>query len=812
MPDKTPSWDETKPIYDTSLNPEQEQGFRKWTVEKFGKGKPVADVDALVKNQTSDYDLRGAYLESQQHGDLQDKETGHFPDTYKKPGHPTFSTQSKYSTPENMGGTWEGNTYTPSASQIDTPEKKQKLIDYFKTNEGAKLNIPQASSGVPKWEDTTPVSNQPPPKWEDTQPVGTPLETNYMKLLPKELHEYVVSDVENYGKGIVAGAVPFGLGEKMVGKPEGLAGQIGTGVGNLASFIVPGAAATKITKIPALVNSLSKIAAIPKYGKYMSAAVEQLVSTGTTFGLQSQIQAPLATSVKDRLKALGDSELQATLFAGAGLLGGIAGKVGKTLSYPAMFMIGYNTSGKDASLAEKVINGLVLTGLHAMSSGKTKEEAAKIATDTLKERTGMADQKIQDIEAELLKSPEYQAIMEKADKQINLPPITAAELAAKPPDTGLPPLTEVPSEQPLAPARSTQTTQVQRESVLPKLEASGGGVISETAKPSIVSTATINDSGVYSRVDKDNPSAPHPADVPEKQRGFIVQEPDGTTRFERDRAKAAEIAKGAGQTDADTTELHSQNLRVGPGAATAESTEFFDATGTKNEYTKEMQKRLGWETDEQPSKSDVETLEQSRRILANDPYVGDKLVRELKSKPRPTTDAERLVLLHENVVAENALNNAVAEGHAVSPDDYAATVESNLKITAASERLQELFDIEQSASREWGRAGRAMQKMMNEDFSLARLTVRKQASTGKPLTPEQRAEVERTAEEYKKTIAALNERLAKKEEEHATRKSTQEETEDQSAIKDLEQKAKAKTSGERKSGKEPDIEGDKERL
>jgi len=37
----------------------------------------------------------------------------HFPDTYKRPNHKTFSTESIYSTKENPGGTWRGNIFIP---------------------------------------------------------------------------------------------------------------------------------------------------------------------------------------------------------------------------------------------------------------------------------------------------------------------------------------------------------------------------------------------------------------------------------------------------------------------------------------------------------------------------------------------------------------------------------------------------------------------------------------------------------------------------------------------------------------------------
>jgi hypothetical protein len=57
-----------------------------------------------------DYDLRGAYKA----GVEPDPESGHWPDTFKKPNHPTFSDQSQYAkdAPEKAGR-WEGETYIP---------------------------------------------------------------------------------------------------------------------------------------------------------------------------------------------------------------------------------------------------------------------------------------------------------------------------------------------------------------------------------------------------------------------------------------------------------------------------------------------------------------------------------------------------------------------------------------------------------------------------------------------------------------------------------------------------------------------------
>lgn len=91
--------------YDTKLSPEEESKFQAWK-------KTNAPNDS-----GEDYDLRGAYKEG-----LKPAENGHWPDTYKKPNHPTFSNQSKYAVGEDAdkAGSWDGDTYIPPKKSIGT--------------------------------------------------------------------------------------------------------------------------------------------------------------------------------------------------------------------------------------------------------------------------------------------------------------------------------------------------------------------------------------------------------------------------------------------------------------------------------------------------------------------------------------------------------------------------------------------------------------------------------------------------------------------------------------------------------------------
>src|SRR5690348_15736433 len=60
------------------------------------------------RDSGEDYDLQGAY-----EAGIVPSANQHFPDTFKKPNHPTFSIESKYWKPGLPAGRWEGETFIP---------------------------------------------------------------------------------------------------------------------------------------------------------------------------------------------------------------------------------------------------------------------------------------------------------------------------------------------------------------------------------------------------------------------------------------------------------------------------------------------------------------------------------------------------------------------------------------------------------------------------------------------------------------------------------------------------------------------------
>lgn len=84
----------------TPLPLDGDAGFQQWLAANH-----VTDLD----DPDSHYDYRGAYL-----ADLQRSGNGHFPDTFKQHGHPTFSVESQYSQGDDDGGHWDGDRYVPA--------------------------------------------------------------------------------------------------------------------------------------------------------------------------------------------------------------------------------------------------------------------------------------------------------------------------------------------------------------------------------------------------------------------------------------------------------------------------------------------------------------------------------------------------------------------------------------------------------------------------------------------------------------------------------------------------------------------------
>lgn len=94
--------------YTTRLSPEEEMRFRAWARQYGIRMEP---------GWNEDYDMRGLWKSAP---DVRPDERGHFPDTYKKPFHPTFSNESIYATAD--APRWEGYRLISPSGQVIADE------------------------------------------------------------------------------------------------------------------------------------------------------------------------------------------------------------------------------------------------------------------------------------------------------------------------------------------------------------------------------------------------------------------------------------------------------------------------------------------------------------------------------------------------------------------------------------------------------------------------------------------------------------------------------------------------------------------
>lgn len=142
-------------------------------------------ADGGATQENSDYDMDAAVAAG-----IQPDARGHWPDTYKRPNHMTFSDGSIYSTPATPGGHWENVqgdewNFTPSTTNLQQ-HSVQELQDYFQKYEPkSHLILPQsgfADGGeVNDW-DTVPTSPEGRPQITVTKPpVPTDLISKYAR-------------------------------------------------------------------------------------------------------------------------------------------------------------------------------------------------------------------------------------------------------------------------------------------------------------------------------------------------------------------------------------------------------------------------------------------------------------------------------------------------------------------------------------------------------------------------------------------------------------------------------------------------------
>lgn len=165
-------------------------------------------------------------------------------------------------------------------------------------------------------------------------------------------------------------------------------------------------------------------------------------------------------------------------------------------------------------------------------------------------------------------------------------------------------------------------------------------------------------------------------------------------------------------------------------------------TGIKNETVDQQRIDRGQPPLMSEAKKDFgATWDEAMKRIDDDQNVADRLIDELKVKPKALGDVDTAILLQREIDLRNQFDRATRniDENIGTPDSLASDRATQTRV------LDELNDLEQvarQAGTESGRGLNARKLMAAEDYSLAQmLTKRRAAKGGAKLTPEEEAQV-----------------------------------------------------------------------
>src|SRR6185369_2248350 len=171
---------------------------------------------------------------------------------------------------------------------------------------------------------------------------------------------------------------------------------------------------------------------------------------------------------------------------------------------------------------------------------------------------------------------------------------------------------------------------------------------------------------------------------------------------------------------------------------------FRTATSTKNAQVEIERAARGLPPAIQPlRKAFGEVWDRAMARIDRDAESQQRLIDELKAKPRAVTDEENAMLLHRQVDLQNEYGKATRDMAQAYEDGRTEDVAAEkLRTAELQDKLFDLYTIEKQVGTETGRGLAARRMMANEDFSLAKMELETRAANGgKPLTDAERAQV-----------------------------------------------------------------------
>ena len=134
-----------------------------------------------------------------------------------------------------------------------------------------------------------------------------------------------------------------------------------------------------------------------------------------------------------------------------------------------------------------------------------------------------------------------------------------------------------------------------------------------------------------------------------------------------------------------------------------------------------------------------EVWDRAMQTIDNNAGFQDKLIEQLREKPRAVTDEEDAILLQRQIDLQNEYAKASRDlMKGVEDNNLEAVVREQLRTDRLADQLLELYDINKRVGTETGRGLNARKMMANEDFTLAKMvTDAKIARAGRVLSPEE---------------------------------------------------------------------------
>lgn len=188
-----------------------------------------------------------------------------------------------------------------------------------------------------------------------------------------------------------------------------------------------------------------------------------------------------------------------------------------------------------------------------------------------------------------------------------------------------------------------------------------------------------------------------------------------------------------------------------------------DALGIKNDSVEVQRKALGLPPSEpRHGMTDEEGLQQATNILSKNKEAGAALVDKLESRPHAIEGVEDVLLTHE--IRRTADARTAAKGvydEALTGGDVDAIKSAKNELDKRQLAYERTMNVADAVGTKSSDSLRMRKMMLKEDYSPEELLRQaKRSNGGRPLSDEQKAQIEGLAEKYKQTLDEAEKRAA----------------------------------------------------